>query len=278
MKHPIIIIAFILTAASIRADDITTLRGEKFTNVTISRIEPDGIVVIKSDGIVKIPFTDLSPELRAKYGYDPEKAAQFKTAEQAAAAQFNSSAQSAAAHQQAVAVAENQVEQDKKNARWVIGKVARVQENGIVVRLPSESDRSTSADWDTGVLGATDAAIQRFNREKNLLPGDFQTYLAKGGTFFGSVRGMQYMAANWIKSASDYQHYFSLEKLFGNNDLLKHLAVFRPLTGEQEIFVRSANSLPVVDGDYVSLWIVPDEIARSEGGITYRGYRLLGSK
>ena len=62
------------------ADDITTIRGEKFTNVSISRVEPDGIVVIKSDGIVKIPFGDLSPELRAKYGYNPEKAAQFNAA------------------------------------------------------------------------------------------------------------------------------------------------------------------------------------------------------
>jgi hypothetical protein len=84
MKHPLIVIALILTAAFLRADDITTIRGEKFTNVSISRVEPDGIVVIKSDGIVKIPFTDLSPELRAKYGYDPKKAAQFKSAVQTA--------------------------------------------------------------------------------------------------------------------------------------------------------------------------------------------------
>jgi hypothetical protein len=88
MKHPVILIALILTAASLRADDITTIRGEKFTNVSISRVEPDGIVVRKSDGIVKIPFSDLSPELRAKYGYDPEKAAQYNAAAQAAVAEL----------------------------------------------------------------------------------------------------------------------------------------------------------------------------------------------
>lgn len=87
MKRPLVIIAFTLTAACLHADDITTLRGEKFTSVTVSRVEPDGIVLIKSDGIVKIPFSDLSPELRAKYGYDPEKAAQYNAAVQAAASQ-----------------------------------------------------------------------------------------------------------------------------------------------------------------------------------------------
>ncbi|MBA3961179.1 MAG: hypothetical protein H0X40_04655 [Chthoniobacterales bacterium] len=68
-----------------RADDITTLKGEKFVAVTVSRIEPDGIVVLKSDGIVKIPFSELSPDLRHKYGYNPQKAAEFATAIKAAA-------------------------------------------------------------------------------------------------------------------------------------------------------------------------------------------------
>jgi hypothetical protein len=81
MKNPLIMMAFILVGAALRADDITTLRGEKFTNVIISRVEPDGIVVRKRDGIMKIYFSDLSPELRRKYGYDPEKAAELPAAE-----------------------------------------------------------------------------------------------------------------------------------------------------------------------------------------------------
>jgi hypothetical protein len=270
--------AAIITAAGLRADDITTLRGEKFVGVTVSRVEPNGIVITKSDGIVKVLFTDLSPELRSKYGYDPEKAAQFSAAEQAAAAQFNASAQSAAAQQQTVAAAENQTEQDKKNARWIVGKVQRVQENGFLIQPPRDSDGKVSYVSDEDQLGVTNLAIERFNREKSSMPADFQGYLAKGGTFFGSVRGMRYIATNWIKSPNDYQTYFSLEKLFQTKNFLKDLAVLPPVESDQEVFVRAAGSLGVVDGDYVSLWIVPDEIARSEGGSTYRGYRLLGSK
>jgi hypothetical protein len=59
------------------ADDFKTTNGEEYKNVTVSRVEPDGIVVTFSAGIVKIPFTDLSPELQKKYGYDPKSAATY---------------------------------------------------------------------------------------------------------------------------------------------------------------------------------------------------------
>lgn len=75
--------AFILyvatAAATAIAEDITTTRGEKFTNVTISRTEPDGIVIVSSTGIVKIPFTELNEDLRKRFGYDPRRAAAYSS-------------------------------------------------------------------------------------------------------------------------------------------------------------------------------------------------------
>lgn len=59
------------------ADDFKTTRGKDYKNATISRVEPDGIVIKFSGGIVKIPFTDLSEELRRKYNYDSEAAKAF---------------------------------------------------------------------------------------------------------------------------------------------------------------------------------------------------------
>jgi hypothetical protein len=160
MKYSLIIIAFILTAVFLCADDITTLRGEKFTNVTISRVEPDGIVVIKSDGIVKIPFTDLSPEVRAKYGYDPEKAAQFKTAAQAAAAQFNSAAQAAAAQEQSAADAAAAAKQQQKallkvKKYRILGRVFQKTAEGLVLKQTDRSrlnfDKHEQADRIAGI-------------------------------------------------------------------------------------------------------------------------------
>src|SRR6266571_1550058 len=46
-----------------------------YKNATISRAEPDGLVIVFPGGIVKIPFTELSPELREKYHYEAPAAA-----------------------------------------------------------------------------------------------------------------------------------------------------------------------------------------------------------
>ncbi len=257
-----------LTAASLRADDITTLSGEKFIGVTISRAEPDGLVVIKSDGIVKIPFSDLSPELRAKYGYDPQKAAQYNAAVQAAAAQFNAGVQAAPTQGQA---AQQGIEEGKKNAKWIVGKVVAVRDNGILLDPPNQGD---SGDYE---LGATELARQRFRQERASLDAAFQEYLAKGGTFFRSVRGMRYIAQHWIKAPDDYQKYFSLTELHQAKNFLGSLGVFPPIDTEEAVFVRYTSRRNVVDGDYLSLWLVEDGTVESEGGKTYRAYKLLGS-
>jgi hypothetical protein len=57
--------------------DFKTISGKEYKNATVSRVEPDGIVVRFSGGIVKTPFTDVSDELRRKYNYDRDAAKQF---------------------------------------------------------------------------------------------------------------------------------------------------------------------------------------------------------
>jgi hypothetical protein len=56
------------------SDDFKTIDGKEYKKATVSRVEPDGIVIVHSSGIVKIPFVELSAELQKKYGYQPEKA------------------------------------------------------------------------------------------------------------------------------------------------------------------------------------------------------------
>ena len=59
------------------ADDFKTIDGKEYKNVTVSRVEPDGIVITFSGGIVKIPFTELSEEYQKRFGYNPEAAKEF---------------------------------------------------------------------------------------------------------------------------------------------------------------------------------------------------------
>ena len=69
----------VLFAFAASADDFRTIDGKEYKNVMVSRVEPDGIVIIFSRGIVKLPFAVLSPEIQKKYGYDEGQAKAFAT-------------------------------------------------------------------------------------------------------------------------------------------------------------------------------------------------------
>ena len=60
------------------AEDFTTIDGKKLEGVTVTRVEPDGIVVMTDSGIEKVAFARLPVEVQKKYGFDPAKAAQFQ--------------------------------------------------------------------------------------------------------------------------------------------------------------------------------------------------------
>jgi len=69
----------ILCFASIAlADDITTLKGKEYKNATVTRVEPDGLVLKTKSGISKVYFTELPAEVREKYHYDSAKAVEFQ--------------------------------------------------------------------------------------------------------------------------------------------------------------------------------------------------------
>src|SRR6266853_5900771 len=68
----------ILCFASIAlADDFKTIDGKEYKNAKVSRVEPDGIVLITSSGISKVYFTELPEEVQERFHYDAQKAAEF---------------------------------------------------------------------------------------------------------------------------------------------------------------------------------------------------------
>src|SRR5437762_4403042 len=76
----------ILCFASVAfADDFKAIDGKEYKNVTVSRVEPDGIMLTSSSGISKVYFTELPKEIQERFHYDPAKAAAYtsqKTANQ----------------------------------------------------------------------------------------------------------------------------------------------------------------------------------------------------
>jgi hypothetical protein len=82
MKAFLVFIAlmFATTSASL-CDDFKMLDGKEYKHVTVSRREPDGIVITTNSGIIKLYFSELPPDVRAKYNYDPKKAQEFAAAD-----------------------------------------------------------------------------------------------------------------------------------------------------------------------------------------------------
>src|SRR5438874_13808472 len=81
MNKTTLAIVAALSAAIALGDDFKTIDGKEYKNATVSRVEPDGIVIAFSGGIVKLPFGELSTDIQKKYGYDSESVATY-TAEQ----------------------------------------------------------------------------------------------------------------------------------------------------------------------------------------------------
>ncbi len=70
-------------ASVVLADDFKAIDGKEYKNVTVSRVEPDGIVLISKSGISKVYFTELPKEVQERFHYNAAQAAAY-SAEQAA--------------------------------------------------------------------------------------------------------------------------------------------------------------------------------------------------
>src|SRR5437867_10389661 len=105
-----------LSASVALADDFKTTNGKEYKNVTVSRVEPDGIVLSSKSGISKVYFTELPKEVQERFHYDPEKGAAY-SAEQNAAAELLRKQQEEAQRQ----AAEATEKKNKIRGRTTIG-------------------------------------------------------------------------------------------------------------------------------------------------------------
>jgi len=63
-------ISVALFASLALADDFKTIDGKEYKNVTVSRVEADGIVLTGKSGISKVYFVELPKEVQQRFGYD----------------------------------------------------------------------------------------------------------------------------------------------------------------------------------------------------------------
>ena len=89
MKYWKVPIFAALSVSLALAHDIKTNSGKVYKNATVSRVEPDGILIRFSGGIVKVPFTDLPEHVRQQYHYDSQKASAYANEQAAIVQQTN---------------------------------------------------------------------------------------------------------------------------------------------------------------------------------------------
>ncbi len=125
--------ALLLATAAAFAEDFTTPQGKEYKGVTVSRVEPDGIVVTTEDGVVKIRFTDLPAEVGKRYGYDPQKAAAWAAENPKLIAAHNAAVAEAARKEVQRKNLAAALEAMKKTGRRAELKIVQVLDNGILV-------------------------------------------------------------------------------------------------------------------------------------------------
>jgi hypothetical protein len=107
MAAPFVVAFTILSfAAAAFSEDFKTVNGKEYKDATVTRVDPDGIVVKTKSGVTKVYFIELPKEIQERFHYDPEKASAYAL-EQAANYAAYQKQQEETRHQQEDADAKN---------------------------------------------------------------------------------------------------------------------------------------------------------------------------
>jgi hypothetical protein len=88
MSKYLLVFLLVLATSGLLADDFKTIDGKEYKNVTVSRVEPDGIVLTSSSGISKVYFTELPKEVQERFHYDAAKAVTYSSQQAASEEAF----------------------------------------------------------------------------------------------------------------------------------------------------------------------------------------------
>ena len=141
MQTKLFTILLLSCAAAALSDDFKTLNGKEFKDATITRVEPDGIVVKTKSGMSKVYFAELPKEVQERFHYDPQKASAY-SAEQATNYAAYQNQQAEAQRQREEAAAKNnailaQQQAAKNRTQTLQDRYATLQqeENALLLKI-----------------------------------------------------------------------------------------------------------------------------------------------
>jgi hypothetical protein len=133
-----LILSFISVA---QADDFKTVAGKEYKDATVSRVEPDGIVLTNKAGISKVYFSELPKDVQERFGYNPQRATDYSAQQSAGLDQIRKQ-QAEASQREAEATqkanqyrAEQQTRQNELRAVQSRYEELQRQEDNLLLRI-----------------------------------------------------------------------------------------------------------------------------------------------
>jgi hypothetical protein len=149
-----------LSAALALAEDFKTTSGKEYKDITVTHVEPDGIVVRSKSGISKIYFTELPPDVQQRFHYDPKTAAATQANEMAVTQQTNQQI-SEADQQKNLKSQLSQLQRQEENLRVQIGQA----KNSPRSRQPSQPSLAAQAREESLTARGKERQLKRRQKE-----------------------------------------------------------------------------------------------------------------
>ncbi len=127
--------------SAVFSEDFKTVNGKEYKDATVTRVEPDGIVVKTKAGMSKLYFAELPKEIQQRFHYDPQKASAYSgeqtanyTAYQQQQAEAQRQREDAAAKNNAI-LAEQQAAKNRIQALQDRHAALQQEENALLLRI-----------------------------------------------------------------------------------------------------------------------------------------------
>jgi hypothetical protein len=153
---------------------IETTDGREFKNASVTKVEPDGITIDTDDGVEKIPFVLLPPDIQKKFNYDPQKSAAYAAAN--AKAQADAVEQSKLALQQqqeaqAAKIRQNQQIMQQQAAEAKAAALAKQNQQAMIAKVTQKPPPGETSTPGVHVLRVSGRVLQVL--KNGILLGDW---------------------------------------------------------------------------------------------------------
>jgi hypothetical protein len=159
-------------ASAAFAEDFKTVNGKEYRDATVTRVDPDGIMVKTKSGMTKVYFVELPKEVQERFHYNSEKAASYSTEQAADYTAYQKKQDEEQRQEQAAdtknkaALAEQQAAMDRTQALQNRYNELQKDEDNLLVQIGQAKQPGPA--YRGGKNGRT--LLHRTNPQKSQLP------------------------------------------------------------------------------------------------------------